>query len=99
MSLATRIATWTAVAALCACAVLYLGDYLYFHYRLSRRTSSDPVDTVQIRATYEIPHKDGRAEFVFGPKQTVTCVHSIFPHMGDAPCWYVERSAQAPIQM
>jgi hypothetical protein len=99
MSLVTRVAIRTAVAILCACATLYLGDYIYFRYRLSKRTPSDPLETMQIRAIYSIPRKDGRAEFVFGPKQTVTCVHAIFPHMGNAPCWYVQRSAQEPIQM
>jgi hypothetical protein len=99
MSLVTRIAVSAGVAILCAAAALYVGDYIYFRYRLSKKAPGDPLETIEIRATYAIPHKDGRAEFVFGPKETVTCAHSIFPHMGDAPCWYVERTAQKPIQM
>jgi hypothetical protein len=58
-----------------------------------------PLDTVQIQRTYEIPHKDGRAEFAFAEPQTVPCVHSIFPHLGYSPCWYLKRHTQQTIPM
>jgi hypothetical protein len=58
-----------------------------------------PLDTVQIEQIYEIPHKDGRAEFAFGEPQNITCVHSLFPHLGYSPCWYVKRHKQQMIPM
>jgi len=58
-----------------------------------------PLDTVQVQRTYEIPHKDGRAEFAFAEPQTVTCVRSIFPHLGYSPCWYLKRHSQQLIPM
>lgn len=58
-----------------------------------------PLDTVQVQRTYEIPHKDGRAEFAFAEPQTVTCVRSIFPHLGYSPCWYLKRHSQQMIPM
>ena len=58
-----------------------------------------PLDTVQIQRTYQIPHKDGRAEFAFAEPQSVTCVHSIFPHLGYSPCWYLKRHSQQTIPM
>jgi hypothetical protein len=94
-----RIAARLGGAILCAVAVLYLADFGYFRYRLSKNTPGDPIKTEKIEPTFAIPHKDGRAEFVFGPEQTVTCARSIFPHMGNPPCWYLERNAQRPIQM
>lgn len=99
MNRLTRIAARLGVAILCAFAALYLADFGYFRYRLSKNTSGDPLRNEQVQPLYAIPHKDGREEYVFGPKQTVTCVRSIFPHMGNTPCWYLERNAQRPIQM
>jgi hypothetical protein len=99
MNRLTRIAARLGVAILCAIAGLYLADFGYFRYRLSKNAPGNPLKSEQIQSIYAIPHKDGRAEFVFGPKQTVTCVRSIFPHMGSTPCWYLERNAQRPIQM
>lgn len=58
-----------------------------------------PLDTVQIQRTYQIPHKDGRAEFAFAEPQSVTCVHSIFPHLGYSPCWYLKRHSKQTIPM
>jgi hypothetical protein len=94
-------ATW---ALLILVAILYAGDYVSVKYRMSRSGSSPsasggPLDTVQIQRTYEIPHKDGRAEFAFAEPQTVTCVHSIFPHLGYSPCWYLRRHSQQMIPM
>ena len=27
------------------------------------------------------------------------CVHSLFPHLGLSPCWYLKRNSQKPIPM
>jgi hypothetical protein len=27
------------------------------------------------------------------------CVHSLFPHAGDLPCWYLKRKFAQPIPM
>lgn len=80
-------------------ALIWIGDWISFRYRLSKGTPGDPTETMQIRTSYAIPHKDGRAEYVFGEPQTVTCARSIFPHGGDPPCWYLQKSASKPVQM
>lgn len=67
--------------------------------RSSASAPRGPLDTVQIQRTYQIPHKDGRAEFAFAEPQSVTCVHSIFPHLGYSPCWYLKRHSQQTIPM
>ena len=80
-------------------AIVWIGDYASFRYRLSKGTPGDPLATIRIERTYAIPHKDGRAEYVFGPPEMVTCARSIFPHAGDPPCWYLEETTAKPVQM
>ncbi len=79
-------------------AVLYAGDYVSVKYRMRKNSPGDPLEAVQVQRIYAIPHKDGRAEYVFGPRETQTCVHSIFPHLGYTPCWQLKKASQ-PIQM
>jgi hypothetical protein len=104
MNRIAKIALRAARVLLILVAILYAGDYVSVKYRMSRAGSppsapGGPLDTVQIQRTYEIPHKDGRAEFAFAEPQTVTCVHSIFPHLGYSPCWYLKRHSQQMIPM
>jgi hypothetical protein len=33
------------------------------------------------------------------PEQTITCVHSLFPHSVYSPCWYVKPRINQPIPM
>lgn len=80
-------------------ALLWIGDFISFRYRLSKATPGDPLTTITVQTTYAIPQKDGRAEYVFGPPQTVTCARSIFPHGGATPCWYLQKTASKPVQM
>jgi hypothetical protein len=72
-------------------AAIYVADYSWLHYRMRKPTANDPFDVVTVQKETAIPHKDGRYEFVFGDPQKQPCVHSIFPHSGNSPCWYVKR--------
>ena len=80
-------------------ALLYAGDYLSVRHRMAQGKPRDPLETMKIQPTYVIPHKDGRAEIIFGDPETQVCVHSLFPHLGYTPCWYVKRQSQKPIVM
>lgn len=75
--------------AVTALALLYVGDDLSVRLPIPR--SRSPYGTVQIKTYYAIPQKDRKTEFMLGDPQTVTCVHSLLPHFGYNPCWYVER--------
>lgn len=90
----TTIARRVALAFVVLSAVLYAGDYLLVRYRMTKRTAGDPLDSMKIQRTYVIPHKDGRAEIIFGEPENQMCVHSLFPHLGYTPCWYLKRQAQ-----
>jgi hypothetical protein len=79
--------------------ILYAIDYGSVTLRMRQNKPGDPLEAMQVQRTYAIPHKDGRAEYVFGPRETQTCVHSIFPHLGYLPCWYLKRSSRQPIPM
>ncbi len=48
---------------------------------------------------YVIHVKGGEIHYEPGPPQTDTCVHSLFPHFGDMPCWYVQRHPDKLIEI
>jgi hypothetical protein len=86
------------IAAIALLVVSFGMDYAIAKYRISNnRTGS--LESVKIQPMYIIPHKDSRAEYVFGDPQTVTCLHSLFPHFGYSPCWYVKKNAQPTVPM
>jgi hypothetical protein len=74
-------------ALLCA---LYIGDYVLLRHQMSV-DSNAALGTIQVRRYWEIPNKSGKLEFSFDPPAMQTCVHSLFPHLGYSPCWYVSR--------
>jgi hypothetical protein len=64
--------------------------------------AGEAFGTVQMERLYAIPQKNGKTDYEFDaqqPEVTTPCVHAIFPHMGDAPCWYLQRNSQKPIPM
>ncbi len=69
-------------------AALYVGDYVVARYRLSRGYG---VDSVNIGHLYAIRQKSGKTEYEDLGTQPQTCVRSLFPHFGYAPCWYLRR--------
>jgi len=80
-----------------AVAVLYVGDYLSLRYRIPKGRAQFGV--VKIQSYYAVGLKSGKTEFMFlGPKNQ-TCVHSLFPHFGDSPCWYLNRKKVQRINM
>ena len=78
-------------------SVLYIGDYLSVRYRIQNRR--DPFGAVEIQRYYAVKQKDGKTEFIFDQPETQVCVHSLFPHFGSSPCWYVNRRKLKRIDM
>jgi hypothetical protein len=75
--------------SLCFVAVLaYGGDYAVARYRLAK---GDALGSVDVQHVYAIPQKSGKTEFDYVGADAQTCVRSLFPHFGYAPCWYVSR--------
>lgn len=75
------------VAALLA--LTYVIDDLAVRYRLTRHVADDPLDTVSLY--YATRLKNGTIEIFYTEPVTETCVRSLFPHLGLAPCWYLRR--------
>jgi hypothetical protein len=47
-----------------------------------------------------VHEKNNKTEFMF-PRETQNqdCVHSLFPHMGYSPCWYLNRNREQRIDI
>ncbi len=75
---------------------VYFSDYLSVASRVPQTRS---FGTVQIQAYYAVRKKNKQTEFMFLDPQDQVCVHSLFPHFGDDPCWYLERHKQKRIDM
>ena len=82
--------------AVCASGlVAFSGDYLLFHYRLSR--TRDSFGSVTVQEYYAIQEKNSRTEYMFKSSEQQTCTNSLFPHSGFPPCWYARRHTEKAV--
>ena len=89
-------------AVILICVLVYGGDYALVRARTAFPKLGKAFDYVQMERLYAIPLKSGKLEYDFDPQQpqlTVTCVRSLFPHLGLKPCWYLRRQSDKPILM
>jgi hypothetical protein len=93
------IANKVAVVLLVALVLTYIGDFVSVHYRMRKPTPTNPFESVTVDRMYAVLQKSGKSEFIPADTQTITCVHSLFPHAGYNPCWYVLRQNGATIPM
>ena len=80
-------------AVLCAGALLYATDFLVLRFRMLHPTASQPIESLTRTRILAIPQKSGKFDYQIDklqPVETITCVHAIFPHFGNQPCWYVK---------
>jgi hypothetical protein len=87
-----RVLLFAAMALL----MVYAGDYLSVRYRIPNR---EPLGTVKIQRYYAVRQKDRKIEYYFLDPENQQCVHSLFPHFGGNPCWYVSRHTKKEIDM
>ncbi|HTA42359.1 MAG TPA: hypothetical protein VK789_07930 [Bryobacteraceae bacterium] len=66
-------------------ALLYGCDYLY------ARVRSAPFADVRIERFLAIAEHFNKIGYERTTPVTERCVYSIFPHFGNAPCWYLTR--------
>ena len=83
-----RILRFALIAVGVLLPVLYIADYF------AARFKTQPLGTVQIDSFYAIHEKGGKTEFDYKGSENQTCVHSIFPHFGYSPCWYLNRTKE-----
>ena len=90
------------VGAVLLLGLIYAGDYLLVRHRIVHPTAGSAFGNVVMERLYAIPQKNGATEYEFDARQpevNTPCVHSLFPHLGLSPCWYLKRNSQKPIPM
>ncbi len=85
------------LAAAVLLAVVYAADYAWLRYRVSADKTAFSVITV--KQVYAVPRKDNKLEYMPGDPQDETCVNSLFPHLGDMPCWYLRKHTRQRINL
>lgn len=83
-------------ALLILASVLYVGDYLSARFQIPKR---ELYSTIKIQPYDAVKLKGNKTDFYFLDPQTEVCIHSLFPHFGHRPCWYVSRHTQKRIDM
>jgi hypothetical protein len=103
LSISSRVLAKRALmAVVSAFALVYCGDYAWFRVRLIHSKPADPLESFTGPRVLAIPEKGGKTSYEIdqqNPVQTTTCVHSLFPHAGFSPCWYVTPRLNQPIPM
>lgn len=92
-----RVLLSAAAALVILVAVVYAADYLAARYQIPK--SHQLYSTIKVQPYYAVRLKDNKTEFYFLDPQTEVCIHSLFPHFGHRPCWYVSRNTQKRINM
>ena len=85
-----------------AFALVYAGDYVSLRARMLHTKPGDPFETVTALRILAIGEKGNKTEYSVDPlqpQQTAECVHSLFPHRGDTPCWYLKKKFAQPSPM
>jgi hypothetical protein len=83
-------------------ALTYGYDYASVRRRMSTQKPGDPFDVVTYPHLLAIPQKGNKVDYELdaqSPMESDPCVHSLFPHYGYIPCWYVLRKSKKPTQM
>ena len=82
------------IIVVAALGVLYLGDLLSLRLQVPHR---DVFGSVTVHTYYAVKLKNGRTEYDYAGDHDVSCTHSLFPQMGNKPCWYASRRTEEQI--
>lgn len=81
---------------------LYLADLVWYELRVVSPKLGVANGSVHRTRVLAINEKNNKVEYEIDsnrPEEDVPCTHSLFPHAGNRPCWYVARHANDPIPM
>lgn len=92
-----RIMLRTVLALVLLLCAAYLSDFLLLRWKYFGK--HNPTGTVIVKPYFAVPRKDGKTEFMFDDPKEQTCVHSLFPHSGFSPCWYLSRHKEKRIDI
>lgn len=85
------------VALLVLLGVIYVADYLSVQYHFP--SGRPQFGQVTVYPFYVIHVKGGKIQYEPGQPEPDTCVHSVFPHYGYTPCWYMTRHTDKHINI
>jgi len=89
-------------ALLTLLAAAYGYDFASVRHRMSAQKPGDPFDVVTYPHLLAIPVKGNKVDYELdaqSPMESDPCIHSLFPHYGYTPCWYILRKSKNPTQM
>lgn len=84
------------VGILALAALAFLADYLSLRLDVPAR---DRFDSVDIRHFFAVKLKNKQTSYMFDQPQPTECVNSLFPHLGDNPCWYARRHTTVEVKI
>ena len=96
------IVTRSLVALVAAIALVYVYDFASVRIRMRHATPTDPFETITALRLLAIAEKGNKTEYNIDPvqpQQTGVCVHALFSHDGDLPCWYLKKKFAQPIPL
>ena len=80
--------------ALAAIAITYAGDDLSLRFRIPDR---EPLGSVTVYRYYALHKTKQKTNYMFAEPEAQPCAHSLFPHFGHPPCWYLARHTEQRI--
>jgi hypothetical protein len=84
-----RIFLGAVLLILGSAALVYVVDFAVLRIRVA--TNRKPYGSVMVNHITAVLQKNGKTQFIVDPPQPQTCVHSLFPHSGSQPCWYLSK--------
>ncbi|GEM_PF-4265644 len=72
-----------------AAGLLWTTDWLLLRIKISR--DANAFGEVTVRRNYAVRLRNRQIEQDRGKPMPEECVHSLFSHYNDSPCWYLER--------
>ena len=100
MSRISNIFKRTVIGIVVVLLAAFVLDYLVLRAKMMFPKLGDATGTVKMTRLYAIAQKNGRVEYELDanqPEVIAPCVHSLFPHLGNSPCWYLQQNATKPI--
>jgi hypothetical protein len=77
--------------------LVYTGDYVALRFQISR--GRPQFGQISVDTLWAIHQKNGKTTYQVGQPEISPCVHSLFPHYGHDPCWYVSRHTEKRIDI
>jgi hypothetical protein len=76
-------------------AVSYVCDWIVVRMKMG---GAHPTALGEVSVYYSTELKSGKMDVYYHDPVNQTCVHSLFPHFGYSPCWYLSKHNVQVIQ-